>query len=230
MRKTILGFTTALMVMTLATFAFAETATKAPEAKTSKASNPVVIDEEVWVVLVDEPAHHFSRAYEDFLKKDWKSSADEIRTANAYLKLEKTRATDEGKQALSASIQELDKLADNVESGSVSSIKSLDEAFARAHLALAKHHYLKAADAWKNKQTKIAGEALRASAYHLEQAMIWEGYDEEDLVVKVKSDTKVIADKLVAGSGWVRDEVDQLLNDTGQAIEKLGKAMQSSKQ
>jgi hypothetical protein len=36
-------------------------------------------EEDIWVVLVDEPESHFQKVHEFFLKKDFKASASEIR-------------------------------------------------------------------------------------------------------------------------------------------------------
>ena len=209
--------------------AFAQSATKAPEAKTTKKPGEVILEEDIWVILVDEPAHHFHRAHENFLNKEFRASANEIRTAAAFLKLETSRATAEGKEALKASAKELDTLADDVEKGAVTSVKTLDEAFASAHRALAKHHYLKASEAWEKKETKTAGNALKAAARHLERAMTWAGYEEEDFVVKIVNDAGLAAGKLLEGIGGTSEEVGKVIEDMGKAIDKLGKAVDPAK-
>ncbi|KPL03066.1 MAG: hypothetical protein AMJ90_04065 [candidate division Zixibacteria bacterium SM23_73_2] len=100
-------------------------------------------EEDIWIVLVDEPEFHFQKAHEFFLKKDFKAAGSEIRKGAAFLKLEAGRSTTEGKKTLEASADELGKLAEDVEKGAVASEKQLKDAFARADHALAKHHYLK---------------------------------------------------------------------------------------
>jgi len=87
----------------------------------------------------DKLSQQFHKARENFLKKDFKDAAAEIRKGEAFVKQEAGEATDEAKQALSASAQELDKLADEVQKRTVSSVKELERAFARAHYALARH-------------------------------------------------------------------------------------------
>ena len=85
---------------------------------------------------------HFQKAHNFFLKKDFKAVAAEIRNAAELLKQEAEKATIEGKKALTASINELEKLAKDVEKGTVTSEKKLKDAFARAEHALAKNAIL----------------------------------------------------------------------------------------
>ena len=138
-RKTWL-FSLLFVVVTVPFITWAEAAKTAgsPEAR----EGWVYIDEEAGYDLSDEPSHHFHMAREHFLKKDFKATAGEIRKGLVFLKIQASRATADGKAALMASVSELAGLATDVEKGSVASAKKLDDSFARAHLALAKHHYL----------------------------------------------------------------------------------------
>src|SRR5687768_11449412 len=75
----------------------------------------ILIEEDVWFVVDDEPEEHFHRAHEAFLKKDLKKAAAHIRKGEAFLKLEAGRATEEGKKLMKESGHELAKLAEGVE-------------------------------------------------------------------------------------------------------------------
>ena len=79
---------------------------------------------------VEEPESQFEKAYEFFLKKDLKAAASEIRKGVAFLKQEAGSAAKDGKKDLTASIHELEKLANEVEKGAVTSEKRLKDAFA----------------------------------------------------------------------------------------------------
>jgi serine protease Do len=93
----------------------------------------------IMVVLGAE--HHFRKAIDDFLQKDPRGAASEIRKSVAFLKVEADQMdTDEGKEILTASIQDLEKLAGDLEKGAVSSVKKLEDAF--DHAAQALHSYL----------------------------------------------------------------------------------------
>jgi hypothetical protein len=90
--------------------------------------------------VVPEPERDFQAARQSLLRKDAKAAAAEIREGAAFLAGEAGRATGKGKQALMASVHELERLASEVEKGSVRSAKELEGAFARAHHALAQRH------------------------------------------------------------------------------------------
>ncbi|MFH1672954.1 MAG: hypothetical protein ABIF87_05965 [Pseudomonadota bacterium] len=169
MRYKTLGLSIVLIMTTMAVGAWAA------ETRPMQAAPQYPVDENTLNALTDEPAHHFHQARESFLKKDAKAAADEIRKGAAFLKLEAARATEEAKKGLNESIQELEKLAKSIEKGTVASVKELDNAFARAHYTLARHHYLKAVADWTKKETVRAGHALKAAAIHLEQGLAWAG-------------------------------------------------------
>jgi len=56
----------------------------------------------------------FKKARENFLRKDFKDAAADIRKEQAFVKQEAGRATGEAKQTLMASAQELNKLAEEL--------------------------------------------------------------------------------------------------------------------
>jgi len=189
----------------------------------------VVVEEDVLTVFVDAPGEHFHKARQNFLKKDYKAAAEEIRKGAAFMKLQSARATSEGKKVLTVSIDELEKLAKDVEKGTTTSAKTLDQAFSKAHHALAKHHYLKAIEyKAKGAATKV-GRALKASAIHLEHGFAWAGHKLEAATVAVIKDTGLVAGKLIEGGGWIGEEAGKIIEKIGVEIEKLGKMLEPTK-
>jgi hypothetical protein len=181
---------------------------------------------------VDEPEIHFQKAHEFFIKKDFKAAASEIRKGAAFLKLEAGRSTTDGKKALMASGDELGKLADDVEKGTVASEKQLKDAFARADHALANHHYLKASEYWAKKDEKKAGHALKAATQALEHAAEWSGHKLETAAVDVIKGVREGAGKLIEGTGWTLEEariLEKGIKDLGNEILKLGKDIEPKK-
>ena len=85
------------------------------------------------------PESHFRKARESFLQNDRKEAASEIRKSLAFLRQEADQADEKAKETLKASAQELEKLADEVEKGTVTTVKRLDEAFLHANRALSGH-------------------------------------------------------------------------------------------
>jgi hypothetical protein len=187
-------------------------------------------EEDIWIVLVDEPEVHFQKAHEFFVKKDFKAAASEIRKGAAFVKLEAGRSTAEGKEALAASADQLGKLADDVEKGTATSEKQLKDAFARADHALANHHYLKASEYWAKKDATKTGHALKAATQALEQSAGWSGHKLEAAAVDVIEGVRAGAGKLTEGSGWAADEVGKGIDDLGKEISMLGKAIEPKKE
>ncbi len=190
----------------------------------------VVVEEDVLTVFVDAPGESFHKARESFLKKDFKTSAAEIRKSAAFLKLQAARAAGEGKKGLMASIDELEKLAKDVESGTVTSATMLDQAFAQAHHALAQHHYLKAIEYKAKGDSVMFGHALKAAVIHLEHGFAWAGQKLESATVALIKDVGLVSGKLIEGTGWISKEIGKIIEDVGAEIMKLGKIVEPKKQ
>jgi hypothetical protein len=189
----------------------------------------VMVGEDVLVVFADEPEHYMKAAHKSFLKKDVKATAAELRKAAAFVKLEAARAADDSKTDLVASATELDKLADDVEKGAVTSVEKLDSTFARAAHALANHHHKKAEESWAKKQVKPTGHSLRAAAEYVEHGSKWTGKEVEAGSAEVLKGVREVSSKLIAGSGWVGEEVGKAIKKCGDETEKLGKWIEPAK-
>jgi hypothetical protein len=191
----------------------------------------VVVDEEILIGFVDEPSRHFGLARDDFLKKDFAASADEIRKGAGYVKLEMSRAASgaEDERALSDAVAQLAKLADDIEKGAVTSVDRLNAGFAKAEQALAFHHELKAKEYWAAEEQKKAGQDLKAASKHLENAMKYANEKVETGTEAAIQDARDIGQKLVEGTGWAADKVGKAMQDLGKKIEDAGKKMMAPK-
>jgi hypothetical protein len=189
----------------------------------------ILVEEDVWLLVDDEPEEHFHRAHQAFVKKDLKKAAAHIRKGEAFLKLEAGRATAEGKKLMEESGHELAKLAEGVEHGAITSVKRLDEAFARAHQALAHHHHLKAKESWAKQAAHKVGQDLQAAAEHFDQGLTWTGHKAEAAGAKAIKDTRLLAGKLIKGADWVAAEVGKGIENVGEEIEKFGKKVVPTK-
>jgi hypothetical protein len=172
---------------------------------------------------VEEPDSHFQNAREFLLKKELRAAASEMRKGVALLKQEAGSSAKDGKKDLTASIQELEKLANEVEKGALTSEKKLKDAFRRANHALANHHYLKASEYWAKKEEKKTGHALKSAAFYFEQAVVWSGHKfetEEAIVIK---EIHTVAGKLIEGKKWTSEEVSKGIMNIGNEISTLGK-------
>lgn len=178
-------------------------------------------------VKADEPASHFQKADELFLKKDLRTAASEIRKGARFLTRKAKSATKDSKEGLNASAQELEKLAKDVERGGVTSEKQLKDAFARSYHALSNYEYRRASKSWAKKKTRETGEALTGAAQYMEQAAKWSGRELETGTADTIGYTRVVGGKLVKGAGWTEDEVDKGMKGIGSALSKFGENMKS---
>jgi len=233
MRHIILVVAIALMLVLATGVVLAQKSTAPkPPATGVKEVSPVsdnALMDQASPYIADEPDIHFQKARENFLKRSGKASAEEIRTGAAYVKLEAVRAQGDSKKALIRSAQELDALADGVESGTVTSVKDLDSEFARADHALASHHYVKASEAWSKREAKKTGYEMRASANHLERSAAWVGHKTKSSTATVLKDTKTTGEKLIHGTGTVTSDVGKGINNLGKEIQEVGKKTGASK-
>jgi hypothetical protein len=174
MNTRVFSFTVVLLISIMSHSAFGKS--NDPKSEPQVPDGWIVVEEEIWLAFPDEPGSQFHQAHENFLKRDYKAAAANMRKAMGFMKLEAARATGDANKTLTASIHELEKLADDVENGTVSSARKLSQAFSRAHEALAIHHHALASQAWAKKEGTKVGHALKASAMHFESAAAWAGY------------------------------------------------------
>jgi len=156
----------------------------------------------------------FQKARKDYLQKDMKAAADEVRKGAAYLKSEAAAATGKSKEALTASYLELEKLAGEMEKGTVKTVKEMEMAFARAYNALAANSHMKSAEAWAKKESKKAGDDLEAAAGELEKSYAWAGQ-------KVEAGTQKVIDESKALSKKMKEGASQASAETGKAMKSL---------
>jgi hypothetical protein len=101
--------------------------------------------------------------------------------------------------------------------------------FARAHQALADHHYVKASESWTKKAITKTGHHLKAAAVHLENAMAWSGQKVEQGTASITKEAHSLGDKMVKGAGWVSDQAASGLKNLGEEIKKLGHKIKPEK-
>jgi len=182
----------------------------------------LITDVATWYPVSAEPQRHFTDAVADYARKDYKTSAADIRKAAGYLRIEANRTTGKAKQELENSAARLDKLATSVGNGVVKAEQSMATEFAKANHALALEHRSKAIESWARKEYGKAGYELKASAQALESAAGWAGKEAAVGASGTVKATRNLGDKLVAGSNWTRDEVSKGFESLGNSIRALG--------
>lgn len=184
-------------------------------------------DSTTWYPVTDEPQKHFSAAAAAYARKDYKASAMEIRRSVAYLRLEASRSTGQGKRQLDRSLTGLDRLADAAGSGAVSDDRALDRAFARADHALALAHRERAAKSWSEKKYVEVGYEMKAGAQGLDDAATWIGDRSSAGAHEASIETRRVGDELASGAQATRAEVVNGLSTLGHGIERLGHEIDS---
>ena len=162
---------------------------------------------------------NLSKARESFLQNNYKAAAEDIRKTVAYMKTQEAKASSSGKRMLTASINELDKLADNVEKGSVTSVNTLDNAFSRAKDAIT-----------SNSQMRTAESKTSQASSGVKNGLSWTGDKLKSGFVAVAKGTGWIVGKAVEGTGWVSKKTGSAINSAGLKVEHFGKNMQPQKQ
>jgi hypothetical protein len=165
----------------------------------------------------------FQRAKKDYLQKNMNSAAEQIQKGSSYMKAKAASASVKGKEALNASSRELEKLADDVKKGTVTSVKRINESFARAYLALASDSHIKSTESWTRKEATKAGDALDSATNYLERSFAWAGQKVETSTKKTVEKSKELSLKLKEKSSVVAEDVGKGLKDAGYEIEKFGK-------
>jgi len=189
----------------------------------------LLIEEDVWYQLADEPDRHFLQARLHYLQKDHDGAAADIRKAAAMLKLATSMSAGEAKKALQGSIFELEVLAAEAKAGKVRSARTLDRIFARSYEALAAHNTQHAIAHLKKEEPEKAAFHLRAAARDIDHAYAWAGVEAGDAAVATLRSAEDFGRKLLEGAaGAVRDalKAGAALHE---ALEDLKKVLEAAK-
>jgi hypothetical protein len=182
----------------------------------------VLVEEDQWHVMADEPDRHISRAREAFVMADSKTAAAELRKVAVHLRIASAHASERVKRGLVHSEHELAQLARHIEVGTVKSVEEVDTATARALHALADYQYVRAAEAWRKKEARVSGQYLRAAADNLERATARADARMRAATTEIVKDTRVISSRLIEGTGYVIDEIGAGFERVGNEIERVG--------
>jgi len=166
---------------------------------------------------------YFQKAKQDYVDKNMKAASEEIHKAAEWMKSEAAKAKGKGKEALTASYRELEKLGDDLKKGAVKSEKEIEMASARAYNALATNSHVKSAEALSKKEFKKAGEELDMAASQLEKGYAWAGQKVEAGTQKVIDDSKALSRKMKEGASRASAEVGKAMKDLEDEIKTFGR-------
>ena len=216
-----LALTTGLIISFTGVVWAQASAVSVPNA-TSESQSTVAVQDDVLLPLIDEPEHHFKMASRDFARGDDAGSAAEIRAGAAFLKLEAGRHDATNKAELEDEADHLDDLAAQVAKGSVKSPKELDNAFASADLALARHYHQMVMASSEHSEHQKTGYWLHGAANSLADSARWSGHKLTQAGTTTVNGARSLGDELEGGAEWTGDKVKQLVSDLGKEIESFG--------
>lgn len=183
----------------------------------------MLIEEDVWYQLADEPNFHFHQARLHFLQRQAVSAAADIKKGTAMIRLAMGLAKGAGNESLRASAEELTALAGDLEHGKAVTLTALNQAFSRAHVALATYNHEAAERHVKREEFKEAGLHLRAAAHDLEHAQAWAGGELSARAAGEVLTAEELAKELVAGAGFALQEVVKSLSALADEVEAMKK-------
>ena len=188
------------------------------------------VDQDVWAIMMEEPAAHLAAAQEAIAAKNVKDAAAEIRMAGTFLKLQEKR--------LAVSSEQLNELAKEIESNKVASPMEVEETFNRAIAALdhrqavipvmagtdtmyideADYHLAQAKKRLHKKDNKAAaGDIRRAEAYLKLKAVHASEKAKGELLASAAA-LETLAGKVEAGGVSVENDLDQAFARARKAV------------
>lgn len=138
----------------------------------------ILVNERLVFMISDQFNRHLVQARMSAQQQDTERAATELKLAADYLDMYAGAASDDtAKGELQQARRELEQLAERVGGGQSARPRQIDQAVARAHQALAKHHLAKMKQFQENDQTIRAGYGLHGAANHLMRSIIWSDQD-----------------------------------------------------
>jgi len=200
-RLYLVGSTAAASALLL--MAAAHSAGAAPDRAPAPTVPPVpegylLVEDDVWYQLADEPDRHFLEARRDYLREKPADAASAILKANAVLKLAAAHADGDAKKPLQASILELETLAAKLAHDNVRAPRSLDRIFCRSFLALAYYNEAEARRHLRSEEPEKAARHLRAASRDVVHAAVWRGTELEDHLLQALGDLEKAAGRLLS--------------------------------
>jgi hypothetical protein len=166
----------------------------------------------------EEMLYHFHLAETSYRENDVRTSANEIRRAADSMSRRLAFCGEQLRALLRASVLEMKQLADDVEKGQVSSVERIQEVFARAEVALARHHLERANRALEQGNYSQTGQALSSSIKSLQSAVVRAGYKDDGTITRAAERGRAVSEKLLEDPVIEPADVGEALSDLEVAI------------
>lgn len=166
-------------------------------------------------------ASHINSAHQNFLKKDFAKSADEIRAASARLKQDAQNAPAEASKEMKEAAAALDRAETDVRAGAMTDISKLDHDLAKANASLARFHALQATDAWVARNSRDAGREIVSAVDQVEAATKRLGHQLSSEDASFSSHARSLGIQLIEGAQVAEHDVGVTLRGLDREIDSL---------
>ncbi|HVX38603.1 MAG TPA: hypothetical protein VHB25_03435 [Gemmatimonadaceae bacterium] len=198
-----------------------KTAREAAESATAAIQNKAVTAAGEVFGARREAQAMFDSARARFVAKDNAGAATNLRDAATFTRQQAGNATGSAKDALTASADELDRLATSVAAGEVKNVEQIDRATGRAQLAEASFHSANAMNAWKNKDLATAGAELLMLTDHYSRGASDLGQPLTGPALATLTNARTLAVNLTKGATVVPADVDSTLASLNGAVNTM---------
>ena len=221
-------FHASLMVLGLATLAVgADRDTKPADKKAEPKSRPgwIVVEEDVWIRLNDEPSLHMRQAHESFVKKDYGATTRDLRKAAGYLHIAAPKRLQRDQGSTHCFRARVGNLGGGRPSRHCEIGQELGFRLRTGRACVRGRRSRQGQTALNAKHPARAGHYLRSAVNHVRDAAKWSGHELERGTVATANDVRLVAGKLIDGSGVVVDEAEKGITWVGDEVEKVGRAI-----
>jgi hypothetical protein len=157
--------------------------------------------------------------------KNYAAAARSLREAAAFTRQHADSIAEPAKKALKTSTDELNRLATRLAGGRAISVRTLDNAFARAQLAEVQYHCVRALDAWKLSNGPETGAELMMLIDHFERAAVDGRQTLTAAAKEMIAGTRATGVKLIQGTAVEPSAVDSILAATDKEVHTLMAAL-----
>jgi hypothetical protein len=196
----------------------------AASAKANTNTNLVLLlqEEDFWVIE-DEPVNHLARARQALDKPDAKIAAKELREAAFFVKAHAARAEGAAKLELKAAAARLENLAGRVEKGVVKSEDEPASALATTHLSLARYHYLAAVKEQARDDMRSAKRDMTKAADYVENHFKSAGAAIDQATQSLLADARKAGQSVESAAAKSEADTGRVLESLGRKIQELGR-------
>jgi hypothetical protein len=167
-----------------------------------------------------ETEFYLKEARRKFEARDRQGAAEDIGRARGCMGVETFTALEEAKVILDKEIVALEKTAEEVKNGSLTSLGRLERRFSSAQYALARAHHIRASRYDSQHYYKRAVAALAAAVTDLERAVAWTGKGMKNSAARVVKDVRDMSKRMREGLSVKPEEISAAVSDLKKVLER----------